>query len=61
MSQEPENPENEELNEEKLKKVSGGKLSIGKTGDKFEREADQVSDKVMNEQQAPAPPGQGTP
>jgi hypothetical protein len=37
----------EELTDAQLNDVAGGKLSIGKTGDKYEKEADEAADKVI--------------
>ena len=39
-------PKTDEVSEEKLEKVSGGKLTVGKANDKLEREADEVAEKV---------------
>jgi hypothetical protein len=50
MTKKKEEPAKDEISEEKLEEVSGGKLSIGKPNDKYEREADAVGDKVMEAQ-----------
>lgn len=45
-------PESDEVSEDALKDVSGGALTVGKPEDKYEREADEVTDRVIS-QQAP--------
>jgi hypothetical protein len=39
----------EELTDAQLDDVAGGKLSIGKSGDKYEQEADEAADKVIQQ------------
>ena len=42
-------PDTSEIADEKLKEVSGGKLTVGKPVDKSEREADQTANKVLGQ------------
>ena len=42
-----ENKQTDEVNDKELEDISGGALSLGKPKDKFEKEADKVSDEVM--------------
>ena len=53
MSQEPKKSKTDEVSDEKLEDVSGGKLSIGEPKDKYEKEADAVADAVVSKLQAP--------
>jgi len=61
MAQDPEEPKTDEVSDEKLEDVSGGKLSIGEPKDKYEKEADEVADQVIRTQRTPLGPKDNAP
>lgn len=47
MTDKKKKPADDEISEEKLQEVSGGKLKISQPNDTYEREADKVANKVV--------------
>ena len=61
MSQEPGKHKTDEVSDENLEDVSGGKLGIGEPKDKYEKEADEIADQVIGDQQTPPTPRSDAP